>query len=215
MIKNDTTEEFINLKNELRIHLRSGFDVTQTKQFLQTHVPREVIYKSEILLDTLLNYLMKDARTKIKVADVQLQNAFFNANFRDRIREWATQVKNKLTLEPELVNYTFDPRLKQGLIASSITLAVGTGITLIIAPHVIEAIAAGIVTIVLSGVAFKLAYDKASPQARELIKKDIDKYLETSKNQVIEWLGKVEIAFQNDFSEFCSKNGFNLAESLK
>ena len=67
------------------LHFNADFNVSETKQFLQTHVPKEVIYKSEVLLDTLLNYLMEDARKKIESGDVKLQNAFFDADFRKRI----------------------------------------------------------------------------------------------------------------------------------
>jgi len=80
-IKLDITDEFVNLKESLQIHLRPGFDVSQTKQFLQKHVPKEIIFKSEILLDTLLNYLMEDARERIKTADIKLQNAFWMLTF--------------------------------------------------------------------------------------------------------------------------------------
>ncbi|WMN79837.1 hypothetical protein NI385_12810 [Vibrio parahaemolyticus] len=63
-IKLDVTDEFSSLKESLQTHLNGDFNVSETKQFLQTHVPKEIIYKSEVLLDTLLNYLMEDARKK-------------------------------------------------------------------------------------------------------------------------------------------------------
>ncbi|QTA83800.1 Uncharacterized protein dnl_62160 [Desulfonema limicola] len=208
-IKKDVTDEFANLKEALQTHLKPGFDVSQTKQFLQAHIPKEIVYKSEILLDTLLNYLMEDARERIKSADVNLQNAFFDADFRKRLHEWTKQLKNKLAIEPNIVKYTSDPRLKQGLIASGITFVVGTGITAALAP-----IFAGIVTIVLTAFAFKFAYEKAAPKAREIIKMDIDHFLTASQRQVVEWLEKVETAFENDFSGFCAKNGFELKGKL-
>jgi len=206
----DIADEFANLKEALQIHLKPDFDVSQTKQFLQTHIPKEVVYKSEILMDTLLNYLMEDARDRIKAADVKLQNAFFDADFRKRVHEWARQLENKLTLDDEIVKYTFDLRLKQGLIASGITFVAGTSVTLTLVPSVVGAIVSGIVTILLSALAFKLAYDKASPKARELVKMDIDQYLETSQKQMREWLKKIETAFEHDFHVFCSTNGFAL-----
>jgi len=211
-IKKDINEEFANLKEALQTHLKPGFDVSQTKHFLQTHIPKEIVYKSGILLDTILNYLMEDARGKIINADAKLQNAFFDADFRKRVHEWANQLENKLSLEPNIVKYTADARLKQGLIVSGITFAVGTGITVAIAPRVVRTIVAGIVTILLSALAFKIAYDKAAPKAREIIKMDIDQYLKASQEQVLEWLKNIESAFENDFRNFCVKNGFVLEE---
>jgi hypothetical protein len=94
------------------------------------------------------------------------------------------------------------------LIASGITFVAGTSVTLAFVPSVVGIIVAGIITIFLSALAFKIAYDKTSPKAREIIKIDINQYLEASQNQVIEWLGKVGAAFEKDFHVFCSTNGF-------
>lgn len=208
-IKKDITDEFANLKEALQIHLKPDFDVSQTKQFLQTHIQKEIIYKFEILLDTLLNYLMEDARERIKSADAKLQNAFFDADFRQRVHEWARQLENKFALDPDIVKYTFDPRLKQGLIASGITFVAGASVILTLT-SVVGAMVTGIITILLSALVFKIAYDKASPKAHEIIKIDIDQYLEASQKQVLEWMGKVGATFENDFHAFCSTNGFAL-----
>lgn len=177
--------------------------MSEAKQFLQTHVPKEIVYKSEVLLDTLLNYLMEDARKKIASGDVKSQNAFFDADFRKRIHD-------KISLEPDVVKYASDHRLTQGLIASGITFVVGTGITIALAPSIVGSIVAGIVTSYLSAFAFKLTFDKASPKAREITKLDIDKYLKESQAQVLAWLSKVEKSFNDDFHKFCSDNGFLL-----
>jgi hypothetical protein len=213
-IKTDIRDEFSSLKDELQIHLKPEFDVSQAKQFLETHIPNEIIYKSELLLDTVLNYLMGEARKKIKPADVKLQNEFFDNDFRKRIHEWASQLENKFKLEPDVVNYSSDPRLKQGLIVSCITLVVGAGITLSLTPSVVGAIVSGIVTILLSAVTFKIAYDTASPKARQSVENDIDNYLKLTEKQVVEWLEKVVTAFETDFYDFCSTNGFKLEGKL-
>lgn len=209
-IKIDVIDEFSNLKESLKTHLNGDFNVSETKHFLQTHVPKEIVYKSEILLDTLLNYLMEDARKKIESGDEKLQNAFFDADFRRRIHEWSTQLENKLSLEPDVVKYVSDPRLTQGLIASGITFVVGTSITIAMAPSIVGTIVAGIVTVLLSAFAFKLAFEKASPKAREITKLDIDQYLKESQAQVLAWLSKVEKSFNDDFHKFCSANGFEV-----
>jgi len=209
-IKKDISSEFSSLKDELQIHLKPEFDVSQTKQFLESHIPKEIVYKSEILLDTVSNYLMEDARKKIKPAEVKMQNEFFDMDFRKRVHEWASQLENKLRLEPDIVNYSFDLRLKQGLIVSGTTFVVGAGVTLALTPSVVGAIVSGIVTIILSAIVFKISYDKASPKARESVKKDIDSYLELTEKQVFDWLEKVVTAFDKDFNDFCSSNGFEL-----
>lgn len=209
-IKTDVSEEFLSIKESLQIYLMPGFGVSQTKQFLQTHVPKEVVYKSEILLDTLLNYLMKDARDKIETADTELKNAFLDMDLRKRIHEWTRQLQNKLALEPDIVKYSTDPRLKSGLIASGVTFLAGAGISTAIASGIVGSILSGIATIILTAVAFKIAYNKASPNARVALKADIDQYLASSQEQVFAWLETVANAFDNDFHVFCTANGFIL-----
>ena len=208
-IKKDIIDEFLNLKEALQIHLKPGFDVPQTKQFLKTHIPKEIVNKSVILLDTLLNYLMEDARERIKVADLKIQNAFYDADFRKRVHEWVSRLESKLVLEPDMVKFTADQRLKQSLIASGVTFA-ATGIILSFASDVIQAMVSGIITILLSAAAFKLTFDKETHKARETIKRDIDQYIKTSEKQIIEWLEKVSEVFELDFKAFCSTHGFTL-----
>jgi len=214
-IQKDIADEFANLQKSLQIHLKPNFDISPTKQFMQAHVPQEIVYKSEILLDTLINYLMEDARNRIKSADVKLQNAFFDADFRKSIDEWAKQPQNGLTLEPYIVKYTSDPRLKQSLIASGVTFAAGTSVAVTLAPSIVGTIVAGIITVLLSALVFKITYDKASPKAREIIKTDIEQYLEASQQQVSKWLEKVYAAFRNDFHAFCSTNGLASEEEIE
>lgn len=207
-IKLDVTDEFSSLKESLQTYLNGDFNVSETKQFLQTHVPKEIVYKSEVLLDTLLNYLMEDARKKIESGDVKLQNAFFDADFRKRIHEQSIQLESQFSLESDAVKYASDARLTQGLIASGIMFVIGAGITVALVPSIVATIVAGIVTVLLSAFAFKLAFDKASPKAREITKLDIDEYLQESQVQVLAWLSKVEKKFNDDFHKFCSDNGF-------
>jgi len=210
-ISNDISEEFENIQNDLKIsHLSLQFNVSQTKKNLEHHIPKEVVYKSEILLDTLINYLMAQAREELEVANIELQNKFFEADFRKRISDWAEQRKNKLKLEPNIVKYSSDPRMKQSLIAGGITLIVGTGVTITAMPTIIGAILSGLFIIVLSA----LAYNQASPKARELVKDDIEKYLTASEAQVNNWLKSVIDAFSNDLENFCSSNGFQLTGKL-
>lgn len=207
-IKRDIAEEFANLKRSLEVNfLSDDFDVSETKKFLKTYIPKEVRHISKILLDTLVNYLMEDAINKIKLVDPEVQNKFFDANFRKRIRELVKQVENQLELEQNIIRYTLDPRLKQGLIAGSITAVAGAAVTITLIPTVVAAIVSGIFTILLSVIAFKIAYDMATPKAREMVKRDIDKYLSTVQKQVEEWLNRVEEAFKKDFGNFCEAEG--------
>lgn len=209
-INTDISEGFLSLKKSLQIYLKPDFDVSQTKLFLQTHVPKEVIAKSEVLWKTLLNYLMEGAQEQIKSADTQLKNAFFDRDFRKRLHEWIKQPQNKFLLASDAIQYSADPRRKAGLIASGVTFFAGVGITTAVASGTIISILSGIATIILSVLAFRISYNRASPNARLAVEADVEQYLVRSQEDVSVWLKKVAEAFDRDFHEFCSDNGLVL-----
>lgn len=210
--KYDINDEFIKIRNNIQIYLDDDSNVQRKKMFLSNHVPKEVIISSEILLDTVINALMDEARHQLKTADAELQNKFYDYNFREKVKQWAVQVENKLSLEPEYVKYSSDPQLVNGLVAAGVTFITGAAITGIafIPTKVKGAIVSGIVTLILSAVAFKFAYDKAEPKAISKIIEDIEAYLESSMTQVFEWLDKVILSFDNEFKSFCRNNGWEV-----
>ncbi len=208
----DINEEFLKIWNYLKIYFNDDNDIQGKKINLSSRVTKEVIISSEILLDTVINSLMDDARSQLKSASIELQNKFYDHDFRKRVKEWAVQVENKLSLEPEYVKYSTDPQMVHGLVAAGVTFITGAAITgiVFINTMVIGAIVSGIVTLILSAVAFKLAYDKAEPKAVLKMKEDIESYLESSKSQVSDWLSKVIQSFDSEFKTFCSKNGWEV-----
>lgn len=208
----DINDEFLKIRNNLQTHLDDDNDIQRKKMFLSSHVPKEVILSSEILLDTVINTLMDEARSELNSASAELQNKFYDHDFRERVKEWAVEIENKLSLEPEYVKYSSDPQLVNGLVAAGITFVAGAAITGIafIPTMVIGAVVSGVVTLILSAVAFKFAYDKAEPKAISKMIEDIESYLESSKTQVFEWLGKVILSFDNEFKSFCSNNGWGV-----
>jgi len=215
IIKKDIHDEFVKLRTELKIHIEPDSNITQKKKFLKLLIPEEVVHKTEILLDTLINYLIEQARKEIEKADIKFQNKFYEADFRKRINDWTNQLENKLKFDSDMIKYSTDPRLKQGLIAAGITFISGTVITatVFIPEMVVGAIVSGLVTILLSAIAFKIAYDKAAPKSRETVKADIDKYLENAELQMQAWLKSVIEAFSKDFNEFCTLNGFKRVDN--
>lgn len=208
----DINDEFLKIRNNLQLYLDDDIGVQRKKMFLSSHVPKKVLLSSEILLDTVINALMDDARFQLKTASAELQNKFYDHDFRGKVKSWAVQVENKLSLEPEFLKYSSDPQLVHGLITAGVTFITGTILANIIftPTMVIGAIVSGIVTLILSGAAFKIAYDKAEPKAISKMKEDIEAYLESSKAQVSEWLGKVILSFDNEFKSFCSNNGWEV-----
>ncbi len=211
-IKSDLFEEFHKIRLDLEKHIESDFNITTKRGFLQNHVPNEVIHKSEVILDTLLNYLMEQAVKDLEKADIEIQNAFFDEDFRKRIRTWVAQLDNQLRLNPAQIDFSTDPRWKQAIIAGGTTFVIGAAATTVSALilNVVGAIVTGFATIIISAIAFKIAYDKATPKAREIIKSDIEKYLRESEVQIQTWLNTVIDSFSKAFDEFCSSKNYTV-----
>lgn len=205
-IKKDIESTFKEIEKSVKERLKGDFDVSITKRFLRDYLANEVVYKSEVLLDTLINYLMNNAVEKLKDTNINLQNAFYDMDFRKRIAEWANQTKNQVLSKSDSVKYSIDPRLKQGLIVAGVTYIAGSSVTVVLLPTVIGSVVSGLATIIITALSFKIAYEKATPMAREKIRKDVNTYLKQAKEQIEDWLYKVQEAFEKDFEDFCKKN---------
>jgi len=210
-IKKDTSEEFLIIRDELNIFLENDFDIDKNKLFLSTHIPNEVLIKTDILLETLINYLMEDALNILKKSDTETQNLFYKEDLRRSIKNWSLQNENKLKLNPSTAEYSKDPRSFNGLIAGGITFVAGSAITAIYfeKESVLQTIVTGVFTLFLSAIAYKIAFNKSKNAARETIKQDIENYLKISESQTKEWLKEVINSFSKDFESFCSKNNFD------
>ncbi|MCS7054531.1 MAG: hypothetical protein NZM09_12485 [Ignavibacterium sp.] len=210
-IKYDIEQEFYELKNSISNRLRDDFDIDAQKDFLKNHIPNEIIVKSEILLDTLLNYLMETAINELDKLDVEIQNDFFNQDFRNKIREWVKQTENKLELTtPELL--LADPRWRQGVINGGTAFIIGTAVTVFVfdPTKVIWAIVTGLVTIISAVYLFKKGYEKAEPKARSIIRSDVEKFIENAEKQVTDWLETVATVFSEEFKDFCNSRSINI-----
>jgi len=209
-IKKDTAGEFINIRKELQIDLSGDFDIDNKKPFLQEHVSNVVIFKAKLLVDTLINYLMKEGTSILEKADIDIQNSFYKEDFRKRMNIWQKKPENQLSLDPSIVKFSMDPRIVNGLIASGITFILGSVISTIafLPTMAFGALVFGIVTLIASIFVFKLAFNKSSSKARDAIKKDVETYLKQTEIQVNNWLKNTIKAFAVDFSAFCKQNGF-------
>jgi len=235
--EDDINDEFNKIWDNVRIHLYGDLDIKRKKEFLATHVPNEVMRSSKILLDTVINALMKEASDELKSASAELQNKFYDYNFRKKVNEWTALVENKLSLNPEYVKYSGNPQMTNGLIYSGITFITGVAITKIDFIHTkvngliysgitfitgaatkidfihtkaIGAIASAIVILILSAAIFKLAYDKSKPKSISKMKENIVSYLESSKEQLIEYLDKVIRYFDKEFKTFYKENSWEM-----
>lgn len=206
-IQQDVGEEFNLLRRNVRTFYEPNYNLAIIKSSLIELVPKMVLEKSNILLDTILNYLMDNARNILKPASTDLKNAFYAVDFRRKI-------KGSFTLNVENLSCSFDPRyLYGGVSGGGILLAGGafTACTAIFsfAPGgLIVTVISGIATLVLSAVAFKIAFDKSAPKARKQLEDDIEKYISQSEQKVSNWVKDIIEAFDKEFKKFCNEHNF-------
>lgn len=200
--------EFNLIREELNIHLKGSFDINQKKQFLVTYIPKEIVFRSNSLLDELINLVFNEAIEHLEKYGVSIQNKFFDADFKTKIKNITSEGNLRLLLEPEVVSFSRDPRVVNGLIAGSSTLVVGSAVTagFFITSNLVGAIISGIATLVLSVLAYKVTYGKFTEQARNKMQHEIDSFLKTSEQQVKEWLYSIEELFKTEFNQFLDQH---------
>lgn len=216
-IKLDIEEEFKGLRKYIESLLQNDFDIKTQKAFLSNHIPSEITVKSEILLDTLLNYLMNATIKEIEKLSIELQNDFFNQDFRNKIREWVKQTKNQFQLVPPQIEFASDPRWKQGAITGGMAFIVGTTSTVLVfdPTKIIWAMIAGILTIIVSAYLFKKGFEKAEPKAQDVIRSDVLSYVNDSESQVFEWLKTVLNVFNEELKNFYNSRSININGNVK
>ena len=196
----DIREEFVELREHLSRHLESDTDVDQERRLLVEHVPTMVVARTQLLLDTLLNYLMEDAIAALADAPTAIKNEFYDLDLRSR-------VKQSFTLEPESLEFSHDPRVIAGGVAASAAAAAGGLITALLLSGLIPRILGGVTTLVASAVAFRIAHTATTGIALQRLRNEVDDHVTQSEQQVSSWLANVEDFFVSAFEEFQDGGG--------
>ena len=191
----DIREEFDEIREKLSRHLEPNADVDQARGILVEHAPAMVVAKTQLLLDTLLNYLMEDATETLTDASTTVKNAFYDLDLR-------TCIKKSFSLKPELLELSFDSRIIAGGVAAGSTATAGGLMTALFLSGLIFRIVGGVATLVASAIAFQIAHTATTGTALQRLRDDLGEYLTDSEQQVSSWLTDVEEYFVSDFKKF-------------
>ena len=104
-IENDLHDEFSQLKRSLKKQLEGDLNIDQKITLIEEYVPKEIMQKSELLMDTLLNYRMDKAKIRLEGLETELQNKFYEADFRNKTNIWVAQDQNKLNLYKNIFSF--------------------------------------------------------------------------------------------------------------
>lgn len=194
-IKADLRREFDGLRADLGRHLVIDSADDHTRRLLTDHVPTMVVGRANLLLDTLLSYLMEDATEALAGVPTAVKNEFYDLELRAR-------VKDSFSLEPETLQFSFDPRvIAGGVAAGGMALAGGMVMALLLSGPLFR-IVAGLVTLAASTLAFRMAHRAATGTACQRLHDDVREYVEKSERNVSSWLASVEQYFMSEFEAF-------------
>jgi hypothetical protein len=159
-----------------------------------------VVSTARVLLDTLLNDLMRNARSALNNAPTDTRSEFFALDLRARLK--ASHAVSSRSLE-----FSSDPRVFAGTAAAGGSFAAGSVVTLLFFAGLVPRVVTGLVTLIASASAFRVAFRATTPAARRAIDRDVSKYLSDSEAEVNAWLGDVETEFDAAFDAFLSARG--------
>ena len=191
-------DEFASIRKDVQRHLAPDVTIDHARALLAQHVPELVVGRAQLLLDSLLSYLMEDAVGSLADAPTEVKNEFYAQDLR-------TRVKGSFSLDPKTLTYSFDRRLVYGGVAAGGVLVAGGVAVVLFLPTVVPPVLIGLGSIVASAVAFRVAYSAGTDSARRKLESDVDGYLEQAEAQMKEWLAGVERAFAEGFDKFASQ----------
>lgn len=206
-IKEDIIEQFNSTRNNIKTQLDKEFDIDGTILHLSDYIPKEIMYNCEVLLETILSYLMKDAKKAIENFDVKTKNRFYDEKINEKIIEFANSLKENKNLINNAIEFQKDKRKLNAIIASGLTfIAGGVGIMAVNPTSIIGLIVSGIVVIIVSAFVFKSIYKKETIKKRDAIREDVENYLKQTEKEVDIWLNEVAVAFNKELQSFITQS---------
>lgn len=197
LINEDIREEFREIRRDVLSYVnRNPRDITRSD--VAKRVRTSVERRTDVLFDTLLNYLMDDARASLVRESVQIRNDFFARDFRKRMRDG----EGSHSLDGFDGSWTRDPRAWAGAAAAGgIALSGVAGSATMVSnplPMIVSLLAAA----VASTVAYKVARHVTNGPFRHSLERDLTDYFRKAEQEITVCFGKVESDFLAAFDEF-------------
>jgi hypothetical protein len=190
-ITKDIEQEFKLIQKELNFFLTYNFDLYFLKEFIKHYPPKAVRDRAEVLLETLLNYFMKDLIENIKKLDHEKQYQFFKEGLREKIKEKALSNLNKLIPSSVKIPEEKDFEKKYPVVGTVILTSGGIATAVIIPESlIIKSIPAA--SSILASIYLLKSYKDHSKRLKRKWKKKVDEFLDESKDIITSCLKDVE-----------------------
>jgi len=91
-------EELAGIRRDVQLHLAPDVTIDHARVLLAQHVPELVVGSAQLLLDSLLSYLMEDATASLTDAPTEVKNDFYAQDLRAVIKGCFSLNPHTLTL---------------------------------------------------------------------------------------------------------------------
>lgn len=210
----DISKEIELIKNEVYYILNKDLDLYFLKEFIK-YYPRKLLKeKAEILLDTLLNYLMQEALKNIKNLDLDHQYEFFKENLREKIKNKILSENGGFKPQPLRIKEDEDLLDKTLTAAPGIAVSAGGLIATIAIPETLPLKAIPAVSTLVGPIYVVKKFKEKNRRLKNMWKKQINTYLKNAKNELKSWLLKVEKSFLDNLETFYKKLDQSSVENI-
>jgi vacuolar-type H+-ATPase subunit E/Vma4 len=197
-IDKDIEQVFAMIKSEARSNyfISKDNDLTRTQNLIRQYVPRMVMDRSSLLLDTALNYLTEDARKVLTGAESQVINDFYDENRRwkkiltDEFNYSVREGKVKLSSDPRIVYST-----GAGSAVFVFSLLVKTALGLE-SPVLLP------LALMSSAGVFALTYKQTTVLVINQLEEDVAQYLQQSRSKTMQELLRIVKMYEDQFATF-------------
>lgn len=204
LISEDIKKEFNLIKSEIFFIIDQDLDLYFLKEFLRYYPPKAIRDRAEVLLETLLNYFMKDLLELVKNLDPDKQYLYFKENIREQIRKSATEkLQNLIPLSiPIYEEKNFEKKFP---LISSVVLSSGGIATAIVIPEslLIKSIPAA--SSLLASLYLLKSYKDSAKRLKKKWKKQIDTFLNEKREEITIWLKEIQSNILERINQFLLK----------
>lgn len=194
-------EEMEGIRREVRVLLERGGDPHALRGMLARQVPALLQARARVLVETVLNWLMQDARRRLEHAPAAVQNRFFDLDLR-RLAQGAAPAGVR-SLELPVVrasSETVAPELVGVLVGAAVTVLLPGGLLL--------RICAGLAGLAVT--TFALGAEQpvgGNGDPRAALHAAVQEYLLQSEQTLRDGVYELKERFEAEFARFCRENG--------
>ncbi|MFZ8831203.1 MAG: hypothetical protein ACO2OY_03450 [Thermodesulfobacteriaceae bacterium] len=197
-ILEDLNSQLAVVKSEVNFFIDKDLNLYFLREFIKSYTPKLLEKKAEILLDTLLNYLMSALLEVIRDKDISVKQSVVQADIRERVKAWALGKNN--AFNPTKLELKEDEEILERLkeVAPGLLVAIGgAAAAVIVSDNILTKLVPGLSTLAGSAYIIKQFRERVQ-RLKRIWKKNVENYLDINKKLLHSWLTSVIEKFHKE-----------------